>query len=46
MGKAKVAFAGLAASGAGIGGSCKRRHHPESAMADVAKVVEGTEQQM
>ncbi len=46
MGKAKVAFAGLAASGAGIAVAANAAIKFESAMADVAKVVEGTEQQM
>ncbi|RMX18854.1 phage tail tape measure protein [Vandammella animalimorsus] len=46
LGKARGAFAALAASGAGLAAMAKRAVDFESAMADVAKVVDGTEQQI
>lgn len=46
LGKAKTAFAGLAASGAGIAVAANAAIKFESAMADVAKVADGTNEQM
>ncbi len=46
LGKAKAAFAGLAASGAGIAVAANAAIKFESAMADVAKVADGTQEQM
>lgn len=46
LGNAKTAIAGLAASGAGIAAVVKQAVNFESAMADVVKVVEGTDEQM
>lgn len=46
LGKARTAFAGLAAGGAGVAVVAREAIRFESAMADVAKVVDGTDQQM
>ncbi|MDO5289350.1 MAG: phage tail tape measure protein, partial [Pseudomonadota bacterium] len=46
LGKAKLAISGLAASGAGLAAVAKRAIDFESAMADVAKVVGGTDEQV
>lgn len=46
LGKAKVALAGAAAGFGGIGVAVKHAIDFESAMADVAKVVDGTDEQM
>lgn len=46
LGKAKMEFASMAASGAGLAVVAKKAIDFESAMADVAKVVNGTDEQM
>ena len=46
LGKAKTAFAGLLASGAGIAAVVNEAIKFESAMGDVAKVADGTSEQM
>ena len=46
LGKAKVAFGAMAASGAGLAAVVNKAMQFESAMADVAKVVDGTSGQM
>ena len=46
LGNAKTALAGLAASGAGLVAVAAQAIQFESAMADVAKVVDGTEEQI
>ena len=46
LGRAKTAFAGLAASGAGIGLVVNEAVKFESAMSDVTKTVDGTDEQI
>ncbi|RMX07413.1 phage tail tape measure protein [Allofranklinella schreckenbergeri] len=46
LGKAKLAFSALAAGGAGIAAVVRQAMDFESAMADVAKVVDGTDEQV